>query len=53
MDFDHAFISILLNAGAPLRAVMAMAGHANFSTTLRDSHISQNELRRKINALKS
>lgn len=44
----HAFISTLLNSGVPLRAVMAMAGHADFQTTLRYSHISQNEMRGKI-----
>lgn len=44
----HTFISELLNQNVPLRVVMEIAGHKNFSTTLRYSHISQNELRGKI-----
>jgi integrase len=44
----HTFISSLLNAGVPLRAVMAMAGHTAPETTMRYSHISQDEMRGKI-----
>ncbi|MBF0502380.1 MAG: site-specific integrase [Candidatus Riflebacteria bacterium] len=47
----HTFISTLLNVGTPLRAVMEMAGHSDFETTLRYSHISQNDMRGKINQL--
>lgn len=47
----HTFISTLLNVGAPLRIVMEMAGHSDFETTLRYSHVSQNDMRGKINQL--
>lgn len=47
----HAFISSLLNAGVPLRVVMAMAGHGDFHTTMRYSHVTQDDMRGKISAL--
>lgn len=47
----HSFISALLNAGVPPRLVMAMAGHTNLSTTLRYSHINQDDLKGRIGQL--
>jgi len=47
----HTFISTILNNGVPLRIAMEMAGHTNFSTTLKYSHISQNDVKGKINKL--
>jgi len=49
--FRHSFISYLLNIGVHLRKVMAMAGHTNFGTTLKYSHVSQDELRGEIDKL--
>jgi len=47
----HTFISSLLNNGVAVRAVQAMVGHQNIQTTMRYSHISQDEMRGKINKL--
>ena len=49
--FRHTFISQLQSNGVNLRAVMAMVGHNNFNTTLRYSHVSNHDLKGKINAL--
>lgn len=39
-DLRHTFCSRLVMAGVPLRTVMELAGHKNFQTTLRYSHLA-------------
>lgn len=47
----HTFISALLSANVPVRSVMEMVGHENFDTTLRYAHVSQENLKGKIDRL--
>jgi len=39
--FRHSFISHLVMSGVPLITVQELVGHANFSTTLKYSHLAQ------------
>jgi len=45
------FVSGLLNSGVSAHLVMDMAGHKSLVTTMRYSHISQNDLKGKINKI--
>jgi len=47
----HTFVSLILINGVPPRIAMEMAGHTNMSTTLKYSHISQSDIKGKINKL--
>ena len=47
----HTFVSGLLAAGVPVRSVMDMVGHEDFETTLRYAHVSQENLKGKIDRL--
>jgi integrase len=47
----HTFISSLLAAGVPVRTVMEIVGHENFDTTLRYAHVSQEDIRGKVDRL--
>ena len=50
-DLRHTFASRLVAAGAPIKAVQDLMGHASLTMTLRYSHLGPQELRGAIDLL--
>ncbi|MFH1979033.1 MAG: tyrosine-type recombinase/integrase [Patescibacteria group bacterium] len=49
----HTFASHLVMAGASIKAIQELLGHANVTTTMRYAHLSSSSLRTTMELLES